>query len=383
MPRRRSVLAVTAATLALAVAAGPAAGPAFAGAARPVPVCAVAPSGPDVAALTAALATLPDASATAATVRVGGTCAWTGTSGVRDVGTQAPALENGRFRAGSVTKMVTAAITLQLVAEGRIGLDGTVQQYLPGLLSDDFEPITVRQLLNYTSGLQPGAAQPGDSVEASYPHRFETVTPQEVVASSVAAGPGSAPGETQQYSNIHYTVLGLLIEQVTGDTYAHQAQVRVLTPLGMRHSSFPSGADPTIQGPHNLGYDWIDGTLTDVTEWNMADRWAAGDLISTAADLERLLKGVFGGKAVPPALLPEMFTVPDLAGASYGMGVQRLTLDGVEFWGKSGSRPGYVTAVAATADLRRTVVIAVNSTDAKGDGQQTETLRFAVPALRP
>ncbi|KUO15135.1 serine hydrolase domain-containing protein [Streptomyces dysideae] len=337
--------------------------------------------GPDVEALCAALAGLPDKDATAALIRVGGKGSWHGVAGVRDVRTDAPALENARFRAGSTTKIVTAALVLQLAAEGRISLDGTVQQYLPGLLTEDFAPVTVRQLLNYTSGLQPGASL-GNTVEEMYPHRFATLTPAEVVAASVAKGPDPeyAPGERQDYGNIHYTVLGMLIEKVTSDTYAHQAAVRIFRPLGMRHTSFPAGTDPRIHGPHNRGYDWIDGELVDVTDWNMSDRWAAGDMISTTADLERLLFGLFRGRVVPEPQLKEMFAVPDAVDATMGAPFSPYQLNGRTVWAKTGSRPGYHTVVAGTRDLSRTVVYSVNSTDAKGDGLAIAQ-RFAFPAF--
>lgn len=367
------------ASVTLALTAVPPAAPAFA---APAPAAALTETtGPDVEALAAALTGLPDATATAAQIRVGGKGSWHGVAGVRDLESGAPALENSRFRAGSTTKIVTASIVLQLVAEGRISLDGTVQQYLPGLLTDDFEPITVRQLLNFTSNLQPGASL-GDSVEEGYERRFETLTPTEVVAASVAKGPNPeySPGDQQRYGNIHYTVLGLLIEKVTGDSYAHQAQVRIFKPLGMRHTSFPRGADPRVHGPHNRGYDWIDGELVDVTEWNMVDRFAAGDMISTTADLERLLVALFRGRVVAEPLLGEMFTVPDVPKATMGMALGRFELNGKEIWGKTGSRPGYHTVVAATRDLSRTLVYSVNSTDAKGDGLSI-VQRFAFPAF--
>ncbi|MEU3416256.1 serine hydrolase domain-containing protein [Streptomyces sp. NPDC006658] len=388
-PARRTAL--VAAGLVAALAAGPLAAPAFAApgssapasstAGSPAPASARDTSGPDAKALSAALAGLPDHDATAALVRVGGNGGWQGTAGVRDVRTGAPALENARFRAGSVTKVVTAAIVLQLAAEGRIDLDGTVQRYLPGLLTKDFkEPVTVRQLLDYTSGLQPGASL-GDTVEAGYPHRFETLTPRQVVAASVARGPAYTPGTRQTYGNIHYTVLGLLVEKVTGDSYAHQAQVRIFRPLGMRHSSFPAAGDTGIHGPHNRGYDWIDGKLVDVTEWNMTDRFAAGDLVSTTADLERLLVGLFRGRVVPEPQLREMFTLPDVPDAHYGAALERIEVNGKVVWGKGGSRPGYTAAIAATRDLSRTLVYSVNSTDAKGPGQQAAAERFAFPAF--
>ncbi|MEV7287467.1 serine hydrolase domain-containing protein [Streptomyces sp. NPDC093252] len=383
-PRRRSaVVAVAASALALTLGAGATATPA---AARPaVPQCAAsADRGPDIAGLTRELAALPDAVATAATLRLDGDCAWSEADGLRNVRTGAPALENGRFRAGSVTKVVTAAVVLRLVAEGRIDLDGTVQEYLPGLLTEDFGPITVRQLLNYTSGLRAGAAQPGGSVDESYPHRFETVTPEEVVAASVAAGPEAPAGWVQRYGNISYTVLGMVVEEVTGQSYARLAERLVFRPLGMRHSSFPAGTDPRVPGPHNRGYDVIDGKLTDVTEWNMADRWAAGDLISTAADLERLIEGLFGGRLLPEPLLDQMLTVPEVeqGTARYGMAFERLPVGKVEYWVKSGSRPGYATAVVATRDLSRTFVYSVNATDAKDDSGAVPQ-RFGLPALRP
>ncbi|MGV9991923.1 serine hydrolase domain-containing protein [Streptomyces sp. NPDC003374] len=380
---RARTTALTAASLVLALAGGPLAVPALAAPASSSP----APpgtargkaAGPDAEALSAAIAGLPDDDATAALIRVGGNGRWRGTAGVRDVRTGVPALEDARFRAGSVTKVVTAAMVLQLAAEGRISLDGTVQRYLPGLLTDDFAPVTVRQLLNCTSGLQPGSSL-GESVEEGYPHRFETLTPRAVVAAAVAKGPGYTPGTRQTYGNIHYTVLGMLIEKVTGDSYAHQAQVRVLRPLGMRHTSFPQGANPFIHGPHNRGYDWIGGELVDVTDWNVSDRWAAGDMISTTADLERLLVALFRGRLVPAPQLREMFTLPDVPGARYAAGLERFELGGRVIWGKTGSRPGYATVVAATRDLSRTLVYSVNSTDAKGDGGPTVE-RFGYPAF--
>ncbi|MGW2720756.1 serine hydrolase domain-containing protein [Streptomyces sp. NPDC001492] len=375
----RTTAALTASlALALALAAGSSAAPAFAAPAT-ASTSAPAATGPDTDALRAAIAGLPDTDATSAAIRVGGDGTWHGTAGVRDVRTGAPALENGRFRAGSVTKVVTAAIALQLAAEGRIDLDGTVQQYLPGLLTEEFEPVTVRELLNYTSGLRSGASL-GDTVEDGYPHRFETLTPRQVVAASVAKGPAYAPGTRQDYDNIHYTVLGMLIEKVTGDSYAHQAEIRIFRPLGMRDSSFPVGADPRIHGPHNRGYDWIDGRLVDVTDWNMSDRFAAGDLISTTADLQRLLVGLFRGRVVPEPQLREMFTLPDVPGARYAAALERFELNGRVIWGKTGSRPGYATVIAATPDLSRTLVYSVTSTDAKGDGQATAE-RFAYPAF--
>ncbi|CAL9552123.1 serine hydrolase domain-containing protein [Streptomyces sp. enrichment culture] len=377
---RHTRLAVTSALLAPALLLVPLTGTATA---QPAPGASAAVRGTgdfDGSALEKALTGLPDGDISAALVRVGGQGRWTGTAGVRDLRTGAPALAHARFRAGSTTKVVTAAIVLQLVAEGRVHLDAPVTRYLPGLLPPSFtEPPTVRHLLTYTSGLRPGADL-GSTTEEMYPHRFRTLTPERVVATAVAKGPAHEPGERQEYRNIHYTVLGLLIEKVTGDRYEHQAAARIFRPLGMRHTGFPGGPDPRIRGPHHRAYADIGGRTTDVTEWNMSDRWAAGDMISTTADLERLVVGLFRGEVVPRRLLDQMLTVPRIDGATYGMAFERYVHNGREIWGKTGSRPGYHTVVAATRDLSRTVVYSVNAKSAREDGFPL-VARFALPAF--
>ncbi|MCX2923073.1 serine hydrolase domain-containing protein [Streptomyces sp. NEAU-W12] len=387
MNARRPVRIAVSSALLAGLALGPLAGVSAARPPGPASAAAVSsvgvapdPAGPDVGALEKALTGLPDGDVSAALVRVGGEGSWAGAAGVRDLRTGAPALENARFRAGSTTKVVTAALVLQLVAEGRVELDAPLTRYLPGLLPASFtEPPTVRHLLTYTSGLRPGANL-GSTTEEMYPHRFRTLDAERVAATAVAKGPAFTPGKRQVYQNIDYTVLGLLVEKVTGDRYEHQADVRILRPLGMRHTGFPAGPDPRVHGPHHRAYTDIGGRTTDVTEWNMSDRWAVGNMISTTADLERFLVALFRGRVVPQPLLDQMFVVPDVEGASYGMALQRFVHDGTEIWGKTGSRPGYHTVLAATRDLSRTVVYSVNAKSAREDGFPL-VARFALPAF--
>jgi D-alanyl-D-alanine carboxypeptidase len=344
---------VVAASVVLALAVGPLAAPAFA--APPATASRSADQdGPNGAALRAALAGLPNQHATAALVRVGTPDGhWHGSAGVRDL-------------AG-----VQIDLVLRLAAQDEIDLDAPVQGYLPDLFTSEFEqPISVRQLLNHTSGIKPGDGL-GDDFAEVYAHRFETLTPQQVAASAIAKGPeGFSPGTRQQYRNINYTILGLLIEKVTGHSYASVSTRLVLRPAGMHHTYFP-GTDPRIRGPHNRGYQAVeqpDGTtkLVDVTEWNQADRWAAGDMISTTADLEKLLTELFRGRIVPQPELEEMFTTPaGVPGARRSAGLEYQEVDGEVFWGKSGSRYGYSAVIGGTRDLGRTLVLSVNATDAK------------------
>ncbi|MFI2645063.1 serine hydrolase domain-containing protein [Streptomyces sp. NPDC018610] len=385
---RARTTALTAACLVLALTAGPlTAAQAFAASPARARATAPATSGPDAAALSAAIAGLPDQDATAALVRVGGSDGlWRGSAGVHDLEGAGPADPDARFRAGSTTKVVTAAVVLRLAAQGRINLNTPVQHYLPGLLTKDFRPVTVRQLLNHTSGIQSGDGF-GDGFEEQYAHRFDTLTPRQVVASAVAKGPEFRPGTRQDYLNINYTVLGLLVEKVTGRSYAEEATRLVLRPAGMRDTYFP-GDDPHIAGPHNHGYQAVreaDGTtrLVDVTDWNQADRWAAGDMISTTADLERLLGALFRGRVVPEPQLREMFTVPaHIEGATYSAGLQRFEYGGRVYWIKSGARYGYSTVVAATRDLSRTLVYSIDTTDAKGESMNPVAERVALAALK-
>lgn len=404
--RTRTLLA---SSLLLGVLAGPAAVPARAAAgtsaACPGPALAgTAPTGSDSGgtapgdtavdadALAEAIAGLPREDATAALVRVGGTDGtWRGSAGVHDLVSGRPADPGARFRAGSVTKVFTAATALQLAGERKLLLDRTVRSYLPDLVPAAYAGVTVGQLLNHTSGI-PAADMPGGTVEEWYAHRFDLHTPQEMVASATAKEPEFAPGRSQHYLNINYTLLGLLIEKVTGDRYAHQVSVRILRPLGLDSTYYPEG-EAGLRGRHNHGYQLFpaaDGTteLRDVSVWGTSDAWAAGDIVSTTADLERFTRALFQGRVVRGPLLEEMFTLPGSSvrkyrscdPAQFSAGLSVMTLGGRQVWGKTGGRYGYNAAVAATRDLSRTLVYSVNSTDAKGEGADRTALGIVVAA---
>ena len=382
---KKSTRTLLAAALVLGVAAGPAVVPAVA--AAPPAAAASQASSPD---LSAVIAGLPRADATAALVRVGGTeGSWQGSSGVHDLESGAPADPAARFRAGSVTKVFTAATVLQLAAEGRIDLDRPARSYLPDLIPGRYARVTVRQLLNHTHGI-PAPDFPGDTVEEWYANRFVVHTPEAMVRSATAKPREFRPGTRQHYLNIGYTIAGLLVERVTGDTYERQVERRILRPLGLRDTYFP-GEAAEITGPYNHGYQTMrldDGTtgLRDVSVWGTTDGWAAGDIVSTTADLERFTRVLFKGGVVRGPLLEEMFTlpkVPDLKSgdpAAYSAGLSMKKLGGREVWGKTGGRWGYNAAIASTRDGARTLVYSVNSTDAKGQDMNPTALRLMVAA---
>jgi D-alanyl-D-alanine carboxypeptidase len=162
-----------------------------------------------------------------------------GVSGVGNLRTGQPPRPVQTFRVASQTKAFVSTIVLQLVAEGRVALDAPVARYLPRLLPDG-DRITVRQLLNHTSGLYDPQVEVYQTLQDIYDLRFEHWTPRQVVALSVAHGLLFPPGSAFSYSNINYVVTGRLVERVTGTSIVRQLQRRLIRPLGLRHSWFPT-----------------------------------------------------------------------------------------------------------------------------------------------
>ncbi|MFF4381491.1 serine hydrolase domain-containing protein [Kitasatospora sp. NPDC001547] len=336
----------------------------------------------------AALRALTEAGAVGAIAEVrDGNGAWRGASGVSDLATGAPVRADGRFRAGSVTKMFTATTVLQLVGERRVGLDEAIERYLPGLVPNGGH-ITVRQLLNHSSGLwdstnEKGGVFPDLEDPAALRDWLDqggltrSVTPAQVVAASVAHAPNFPPGAGFGYSNVNYTLLGMIIEKVTGRGYAQEITARILRPLGLNGTYFP-GSATGIRGPHAHGYWTVpegpapeDGSDRDVTVASVTWANSAGELISTLGDLNRFEKALLGGRLLPPALLKEMTTttpievegVPTQLG--YGLGLAAWQLSCGQVYGHDGSVPGYSTQLWGSGD--RQVSLSVTQ---RGDGTQ-------------
>ncbi|WP_327065032.1 serine hydrolase domain-containing protein [Kitasatospora sp. NBC_01302] len=361
---------------------------------------------PNAAALRASIAGLPNGHLTSAVVLVDGRDGrWSGTSGSGDLATGRPVAADGRFRIGSISKVFTATVVLQLAAEKRLDLDGTVQQYLPGTLPASYPPITVRQLLNHTSGL-PTGGDFGDDGSAQWfvDHKDEGWTPQQVVAEAATHPMQFAPGTAQQYNGTNYYLAGLLIEQVTGRSYAQEVEQRILRPLALRHTSVPAADDTRLPHPTAHGYLTVStpdgGTRqADVTEQSPWP-WAEGGMLSSAPDLDRFFTALLGGRLLPPAQQAELFAVPDVPNvqnpncdtgpvtgrACFSTGLMRFTTpDGSVLWGKTGSRPGYSNGVFATRDGARDLVYSLTPTSREGASFAAQygiaAAAFDLPAL--
>lgn len=266
--------------------------------------------------------------------------------GVADQATGDRARPGDRFRIASTTKTFVATVVLQLVGEGRLSLDDTVEHWLPGVVSgngNDGSKIAVRQLLQHTSGLFDYTADlPVFTSKAGYQaNRYTTWTAEELAA-------------------------------ITGRDWAQEVTARIVRPLGL-HDTLAPTTDSRIPGRHLRGYSAFDeaGPEIDVTALNASAGGAAGAMISTTADLSRFYQALLGGKLLRPAQLAAMKTTvraseldPAWAGIRYGLGLMEVPLScGGYYYGHGGDIPGYTTRNGFSADGRRGVVL-----NASGDG---------------
>ncbi|MFE6038884.1 serine hydrolase domain-containing protein [Streptomyces sp. NPDC056452] len=272
-----------------------------------------------------------------------------------------------RFRAGSVTKTFVATVVLQLAGEGALQLSDTVDTHLPGLIrghGNDGRRITLRALLTHTSGLYDytealPATDP--AVTGAAGPSAQPLTPGNAVRTALTRPPVSAPG-TYAYSNTNYVLLGLVVQRVTGHPYSTEIQRRVLTPLRLTGTSFP-GARGTLPSPHSRGYHRSpgDGTLRDVTRAGPRTAGAAGEMVSTLADLTRFHAALLGGRLLPPAQLATLLNTRTAHGV-YAMGIypQKLSC-GTTVWGHNGHITGSYVRAAATRDGRHVFVFRANT----------------------
>lgn len=237
-----------------------------------------------------------------------------------------------RFRIGSITKMFTAVAIMQLVEQRRVKLDAKVSEYLPD--APHANEITVRELLNHTSGLW----NYGDAVlnegKAATP-----VTPHGILAYAGTHPLDFRPGSKYSYSNTGYVVLGLIVERVTGTSLHDDVREHILEPAGMHDTTFD-----TVPAGTAFAAPYLSGDRPYVPTYDSSWFYADGDMISTASDLARFDLALLNGKLVSPATFHAMIAgaVPiDEGTASYGLGVMVVRSLGKEFVGHHGGVPGY------------------------------------------
>ena len=277
---------------------------------------------------------------------------WEGAAGWADAPAGVPLAAGDPLLIGSTTKTFTATVVLQLVEEGRLGLDDPVAPLFPGYGLD--EALTVRHLLGHRSGLWNFTAEP------LFGQTDERLDPAAVVRDAVGRGLQFRPGSHFHYSNTNYTLLGLLIGEVTGSTASAEIRSRILEPLGM-HGTFMAWYEDRVVAVPPAGGNPAAPAVTGL----VTAAYGAGALASTPADLVRFGAALFGGGLLSPATVSLMVTPGDRTGegATYGLGVEILEVAGRTVWGHRGGLPGYQSVVFYLPDAGVVLAVCANSTE--------------------
>jgi D-alanyl-D-alanine carboxypeptidase len=289
--------------------------------------------------------------------------------GVADKAADTPMKTDFYSRIGSVTKTFTVTGVLQLVDQGKLGLDDPIGKFVDGVPQGD--KITLRQLARMQSGLfNYTEAKPFQDAMFADPRRH--FTPQELLGFAFAEPNTFPPGDGFQYCNTNTVLLGLVVEKVGGQPLHDYVRDHITTPLGMSHTNFPT--DNAFPEPHAQGYtvQTADGKEAVATDWDPSWGWAAGAMISTLDDMRIWAPALATGKLLTPEMQAQRLQTVGAPGMppqdGYGVGI--FILGG---WiGHNGSLPGYQTVAVHLPERQTTMVILIN-TDIEVQGAEPAT----------
>ena len=310
---------------------------------------------------------------------------WVETLGVADLDSEEPMSADVHHRIGSVTKTFTISLLLQAADEGLLSLDDTIDRYVEGVPNGD--KITLRQMANMTSGVASYTEnEQWQDEEISDPHRVWK--PEEMAQIGIKDSPLFDPGTEWHYSNTNTVLLGLVLEQVTGETIGELYRERIIEPLGLQDTSFPDLTDSSLPEPHAQGYT-LQGQSSGTepiaaTDWSPSEAWTAGQIISTAEDLLTYGRALGTGEGLLSpekqaerldsfvSDLPPLNQAPLKGNLAYGLG-----LGNDRGWvGHNGEIPGYNTYLFYHPDLDAVVAVEVNSDISSGDcPEDTPTMK--------
>jgi D-alanyl-D-alanine carboxypeptidase len=284
-----------------------------------------------------------DAPATVLGVSTGDGRAWLGGDGTPERDGHAPLRPDAAFRIASITKVFVAVVVLQLVEQGRLGLDDPASRYAPHAAA---WPVTIRQLLNHTSGIPDyGMADGfGEQLAAKRDRRW---TAAEVVALVADNEPAFPPGTDYGYSNTNYVLLGEVIETVTGHTWAQEIRRRILDPLELR-DTYVAGFEPVrrlvIPGYFDLDKDGNVDNVETGQPWTSLEtsEGPAGCLVSTAPDLLAFGDALFHGRLLSPETMQAMTAEGPFHPrfTNYGLGLEIARPDyRTTIWGTAATSP--------------------------------------------
>lgn len=274
--------------------------------------------------------------------------------GYADIEKSIAATPDTIYRIGSVTKQFTALAILQLEAAGKLKLDDPISSILKGYPTPK-TPITIKNLLQHTSGIPDFTRDPSHR-----PNAFKDLTHAEMIARFDQLPLDWVPGTRWGYSNSGYYLLGMIIEKVSGETYADYMSKHVLAPAGMEHSRYeaPDGSGRA------QGYRPSESGLLIADSISMTQPFAAGALVSTTGDLIKWQRALVDGRTVPSNAFARMTTEVVRAGKvdeAYGYGVRVFTRDGHKFIQHGGGIEGFSALLTYYPESDCTVAIIANT----------------------
>ncbi len=267
--------------------------------------------------------------------------------GFADPENQIPLSPKHLFRIGSATKTMTATAVLILYQRGLLSLDATVESVLPGLIPVHGHQITVRMLLNHTSGLTDYVGAPYEGSHFFYvlvDNPTRSWTPEELVTISLDDGLESPPGETFHYSNTNYVALGLIMEAISGQSAEEFITENIIQAIGLENTTIPIGTGFPDDFAHGYFERDKDGVLYDFSIQSPAAVWTAGNIISTPEDLRIWVEALTSGELLTQDAHDQQFQLVDMGEEGGGVGMYGLgVLFAGEDAGHNGSVPGYQT----------------------------------------
>lgn len=283
-----------------------------------------------------------------------------GASGWANHAQTQPMLINDAFRVGSITKVFTATMILQLVEAGDLSLDDAVSDILPQMMRNfaNSELITVRQLLNHTSGV-PEYASSDNFMQLGNEDISRDWSPDELIHLAERQPTQFYPAQGWEYTNTNYILLGMLIETITRQSFAQNLDQRILTPLNMTNTYLAPLDSPPV--------DVVEGhsSFIDPAIFNPSFVWSAGAVVSNAQDLLIFSQALFAGSLFQqPDTLPMMLdfvTTGRDAETEWGLGVfQQESPLGI-YWGHDGALAGYLSTLLYFPDNHITIILLINA----------------------
>ena len=297
-----------------------------------------------------------------AAVIVPGQNTWRGGSGTSTEGQ--PITPTMFFGIASITKNYIGALTLTLVEAGILTLEDPLSRWLPSMTNID-ATITLRQLLNHTSGLANYTDNPA-IIDFLFSEPSRTWAPEEVLA--LVEAPTSAPGTAWSYSNTNYILLGMVIQEATQASVSTNFRDRLFAPLGLNHTFLELEDD--VPGPRATPWADLnnDGVLEDISshprEALYSGAWTAGGLVATADDVARWTKALFEGEVLSQAMLDQMLTfinpVSHPAATGYGLGTMEFASSTLTRWGHTGDIFGYGSIMMYVPERQISIAVLAN-----------------------